>query len=164
MIAATANASKLFSLYRCGPTAPSRSRLGTSPSEPRPLGSGPRFACVNASRIADKPNQPSTLIGDFTLNGNVSGPTSVRQAITKPQSNNVAASTHCAIRLASAISYDLRLKDQHAIAIRVEPIACLHGMPVRGQNELSSSKCADQHQQAGFRQVKVGKHRVRSLK
>src|SRR5205814_6440778 len=54
--------------------------------------------------------------------------------------------------------------DQHAIAVRIEPVALLDGVPVSGQREILPSECADQQEKTGPRQVEVSQHCAGELK
>src|SRR6185369_605273 len=56
------------------------------------------------------------------------------------------------------------LFDEHAIAVREEFIALLHGVFVCAENVLASGKARYQHQQSGLRQVKIGQQRSHGTK
>src|SRR5207244_12173608 len=48
------------------------------------------------------------------------------------------------------------LLQEHAISIAIEPVFLLDGVAVGIENGVHPSKRADQHQEAGLRQVKIG--------
>src|SRR5207247_10336831 len=55
------------------------------------------------------------------------------------------------------------LKDKHAIAVAVEPIAPRHGLAVSAEDEVFPGKSRNEHQQRGFGEMKISEERVRNL-
>src|ERR1700736_5306820 len=50
--------------------------------------------------------------------------------------------------------------DEHAVAVREEPIPGFDRMTIRGESVFSARKRAHQHQQSRLRQVEVGEQRL----
>jgi hypothetical protein len=46
--------------------------------------------------------------------------------------------------------------DQHAVSVRVEAISLFNGVPIGGKDFLCAGESADEHQQSGFGEMKVG--------
>jgi hypothetical protein len=49
--------------------------------------------------------------------------------------------------------------DEHAIAVAEKAVSLFNRVPISGENMFASGESANQHQQAGFRQVEVSKQR-----